>query len=97
MKASPIMIFEYAGMLGVPALLVLLAVFSIAGVAGTARTILLLVIAAGCLVYGAIAVREVFLHGPGPGGARHDVSRVGHVSGNGVGRGVASPSGREDA
>jgi hypothetical protein len=32
-------------------------------VGGTARTVLLLVIAAGCLVYGAIAVRDIYIHG----------------------------------
>ena len=62
MKASPIMIFEYVGMLGVPALLVVLAILALVGVEGTVRTVLLLVIAAGCLVYGAIAVREVYGH-----------------------------------
>ncbi len=62
MKASPIMVFEYAGMLGVPALMVLLAVFSLVGLAGAIRTVLLVLIAAGCLVYGAISVREIFGH-----------------------------------
>jgi zinc transporter ZupT len=65
-KASPIMAFEYAGMLGVPALLVVLAVFSLAGVTGALGKALLLVIAAGCVVYGAIAVREVYGHARRP-------------------------------
>jgi hypothetical protein len=63
MKASGIMIFEYMGMLGVPALLLALAVFALVPVGGIARTLLLLLICAGCLVYGAIAVREVYIHG----------------------------------
>jgi len=75
MKASPIMIFEYAGMLGVPALLVLLAILSLAGVGGTLRTVLLLLIAAGCLVYGAIAVREVYGHSRPSATARPSVGK----------------------
>ena len=63
MKASPIMALEYAGMLGVPVLLMALAVFALVPVAGTARTVLLLLIGAGCLVYGAVSVRTVYLHG----------------------------------
>ena len=65
MKASPIMFLEYLGMLGVPALLVVLAVFSLAGVTGVARTVLLLLTAADCLVYGAVSLRTVYLHGRG--------------------------------
>ena len=65
MKATPIMFLEYLGMLGVPALLVILAVFTLAGVSGIARTVLLLVTAADCLVYGAVSLRSVYLHGRG--------------------------------
>jgi hypothetical protein len=65
MKASPIMFFEYVGMLGVPVLLMALAVFALVPVTGTARTVLLLLIGAGCLVYGAVSVRTVYLHGRG--------------------------------
>jgi hypothetical protein len=65
MKASPIMFLEYLGMLGVPTLLVVLAVFVLAGVTGTARTVLLLLTAADCLVYGAVSMRSVFFHGRG--------------------------------
>ena len=65
MKASPIMFFEYVGMLGVPVLLMALAVFSLVPVTGAARTVLLLLIGAGCLVYGAVSVRTVYLHGHG--------------------------------
>ncbi len=65
MKATPIMFLEYLGMLGVPALLVLLVIFILAGVGGTARTVLLLVTAADCLVYGAVSLKSVYLHGRG--------------------------------
>jgi hypothetical protein len=63
MKASSIMIFEYMVMLGVPVLLLALALFALIPIGGTARTILLLLIGAGCLVYGAIAVRDIYIHG----------------------------------
>jgi hypothetical protein len=63
MKASPIMFFEYVGMLGVPVLLMVLALFALLPIPGTARTVVLLLIGAGCLVYGAVSVRTVYLHG----------------------------------
>jgi len=63
MKASSIMIFEYMGMLGVPVLLLALALSALVPVSGTVRTLLLLLISAGCLVYGAIAVRDIYVHG----------------------------------
>ena len=63
MKASSIMVFEYMGMLGVPVLLLALAVFALVPIVGVARTILLMLIGAGCLVYGAIAVRDIYIHG----------------------------------
>jgi hypothetical protein len=63
MKASPIMFFEYIGMLGVPVLLMALALLVLVPGTGTARTVLLLLIGAGCLVYGAVSVRTVYLHG----------------------------------
>jgi hypothetical protein len=63
MKASSIMIFEYMGMLGVPVLLLALALSALVPISGTVRTVLLLLIGAGCLVYGAIAVRDIYVHG----------------------------------
>lgn len=63
MKASPIMFFEYVGMLGVPVLLMVLALLALLPIPGTARTVVLLLIGAGCLVYGAVSVRTVYLHG----------------------------------
>ena len=70
MKATPIMFLEYLGMLGVPALLVLLVIFVLVGVGGVARTVLLLVTAADCLVYGAVSLRSTYLHGSGSTEAR---------------------------
>ncbi len=63
MKASPIMFFEYLGMLGVPVLLMLVALFALLSLNGLIETILLALIGAGSFVYGLIAVREVFIHG----------------------------------
>ena len=63
MKASFFMFFDYLTMMGVPALLVLLAVFALTGVRGAVQTVLLILIAAGAMVYGAIGIREVFVHG----------------------------------
>jgi hypothetical protein len=63
MKASPVMFFDYLGMIGVPVLLVALAVTSLIGLGRTVQLILLVPIAAGCLLYGAIGLREVFIHG----------------------------------
>jgi len=75
MKATPIMFLEYLGMLGVPALLVLLVIFVLAGVGGVARTVLLLVTAADCLVYGAVSLRSTYLHGRGSTEARGGTGR----------------------
>jgi hypothetical protein len=63
MKASPIMFFEYVGMFGVPVLLLAVAVFSLLSLGGTARMVLLLLVAAGCLVYGVLSYRGVYIHG----------------------------------
>jgi hypothetical protein len=63
MKASLIMFFEYVGMLGVPVLLMVLALLALLPISGTVRTVVLLLIGAGCLVYGAVSVRTVYLHG----------------------------------
>ncbi len=65
MKASFLMFFNYLTMMGVPVLLVLLAVCAIVGARGAILTILLILIAAGAVVYGAIGIREVFVHGGG--------------------------------
>jgi hypothetical protein len=69
MKASPIMFFEYLGMLGVPVLLVLLALSALFSIDGIVRAALLILIGAGSLVYGGIAVREVYIHGGNKGEA----------------------------
>ena len=63
MKASPFMFLNYLGMIGVPVLLVVLAVVSLFGGGGVLQTVLLALIAAGCLAYGVIGFREAFIHG----------------------------------
>jgi hypothetical protein len=63
MKASPIMFFEYLGMIGVPVLLLLLALAALLSAGTLVMEVLLALIAAGCVIYGAIGIREVFVHG----------------------------------
>ncbi len=63
MKASPIMFFEYIGMIGVPVLMILLAVAAFLSASVTVMIVLLTLIAVGCVVYGIIGIREVFVHG----------------------------------
>ena len=70
MKASPIMFFAYIAMIGVPVLLLVLAASALFGAPPVMFTILLALIAAGCVVYGAIGIREVFVHGHRSHGAQ---------------------------
>ncbi len=63
MKASFFMFFEYVAMMGVPVLLLLLALDAAVIHSGVLGTVLKVLIGAGCLVYGAIGIREVFIHG----------------------------------
>lgn len=76
------MFFDYVAMMGVPVLLVLLAVSSLifpggnarngagaSGPGGVIRTVLLILIAAGAIVYGAIGIREAYIHGSSHGGS----------------------------
>ncbi len=63
MKASFFMFFNYLTMVGVPVLLVLLALSALFFPAGGIQTVLLILIAAGAIVYGAIGFREAFIHG----------------------------------
>ena len=65
MKASYIMFFEYLGMIGVPVLLLLLALSALLFPGSMLQRILLVPIAAGSVVYGAIGIREVYFHGGG--------------------------------
>jgi hypothetical protein len=66
MRASFFMFFDYLMMIGGPVLLVLLALSSIlfpgAGSGTAIRTVILVLLAAGALAYGAIGIREVFAH-----------------------------------
>ncbi len=63
MKASFFMFFEYLAMMGVPVLLAVMALNALAIHSGTLEIVLRIVIGAGCLAYGAVGIREVFLHG----------------------------------
>jgi hypothetical protein len=63
MKASYIMFFEYLAMMGVPVLLMLLALSALLFPGGPAQKVLLVPIAAGSVIYGAIGIREAFAHG----------------------------------
>ncbi len=56
------MLFDYLTKMGVPVLLVLLALAALLGAGPGIRTVLLILIAAGTLVYGVIGIREVFVH-----------------------------------
>jgi hypothetical protein len=62
MKASFFMFFNYVAMMGVPVLLVLLALDAAVIHSGALEIILRILIGTGCLVYGAIGIREVFVH-----------------------------------
>jgi hypothetical protein len=63
MRASFFMFFDYLSMMGVPVLLVLLALNAVVIHSGVLGVLLRVLIGAGCLVYGAIGIREVFVHG----------------------------------
>jgi hypothetical protein len=63
MKASFFMFFDYVAMIGVPVLMVVLALNAAFVHDGTLQTVLLVLIGAGCIVYGAVGIREVFVHG----------------------------------
>jgi hypothetical protein len=63
MKASFIMFFSYLTMMGVPVLLVLLALSALFLPDRRIQTVLLILIGAGVVVYGAVGIREVFVHG----------------------------------
>jgi threonine/homoserine/homoserine lactone efflux protein len=63
MKASFFMFFGYLTMMGVPVLLALLALNAALLNSAAVRTMLLVLIGAGCIVYGAVGIREVFIHG----------------------------------
>jgi hypothetical protein len=63
MRASYIMFFEYLAMMGVPVLLMLLAISAVLFPGGIAQKVLLVPIAAGSVIYGVIGIREAFVHG----------------------------------
>jgi hypothetical protein len=63
MKASSVMFFGYLAMIGVPVLLMLLALSTLLFPDGAVQKILLVPIAAGSVIYGAIGIREAYAHG----------------------------------
>ena len=63
MRASHLMAFDYLTMMGVPVLLVLLVLNAALFHLDTLQTVLLVLIGAGCLVYGAIGIRVGFVRG----------------------------------
>lgn len=63
MKASYVMLFGYLGMIGVPVLFLVLALSALLFPGGILQKILLIPIAAGSVVYGAVGIREVYIHG----------------------------------
>ncbi len=65
MRASFLMFFEYLAMMGVPVLLLALMVLEAAHAGTPAGRILLLLIGVGAVIYGAVALREVYIHGGG--------------------------------
>jgi hypothetical protein len=62
-KASFFMFFNYLVTMGVPVLLLLLALDAMVIHSGILGTVLKILIGVGSLVYGAIGIREVFVHG----------------------------------
>jgi hypothetical protein len=75
MKASYLMFFEYLGMIGVPVLLLLLALSALLFPDALLQKVLLALIAAGSAAYGAVGFREVYFHG---GKKRETTLRQGH-------------------
>jgi len=75
MKASYVMFFEYLGMIGVPVLLLLLALSALLFPSIPVQKVLLALIAAGSAAYGAVGIREVYVHG---GKKRETTLRHGH-------------------
>jgi len=71
MKGSFFMFFNYLTMMGVPVLLVVLAACALLVPARGVQTILLVLIAAGAVVYGAIGIREAYVHRKG----KHESAR----------------------
>jgi hypothetical protein len=63
MKASYVMLFGYLGMIGVPVLFLVLALSALLFPGGILQKILLIPIATGSVVYGAVGIREVYIHG----------------------------------
>ncbi|MDG6934064.1 MAG: hypothetical protein JRN68_05150 [Nitrososphaerota archaeon] len=65
MKGSTLMFFQYLGMIGVPVLIIILAILSpLSGSAfGVVRDVVEILIGAGSIIYGAVSVRTIYIHG----------------------------------
>ena len=63
MKASHVMFFNYIAMIGVPVLMGALSATVLFGAGRTVQVVLLALIAAGCLIYGGVGIREAYIHG----------------------------------
>ncbi len=63
MKPWFFLLIDYVVIVGVPVLLVLLALSALVFPRGVVQTVLLILIAAGSVVFGAIGIRQAFVHG----------------------------------
>ncbi len=62
-KGTYIMAASYAGMLGVPLLLWILSIISPFHPPASARDVLLFLIAIGSIAFGAVGLRDAYIHG----------------------------------
>ncbi|MEM0118292.1 MAG: hypothetical protein QXV32_07575 [Conexivisphaerales archaeon] len=62
MKAAYIMLFGYITMIGLPVLLIISSVLAPFSAAQTVRYIINFLIALGSIIYGAVAIRAIYLH-----------------------------------
>jgi hypothetical protein len=63
MKGSQLMLFSYLTMIGVPILLWIISVTSPVPQTASLREALAVLVGIGSIVFGAVGMREVFLHG----------------------------------
>jgi len=65
MRGSTLMFFEYLGMIGIPVLIVLLALTSPLNhaVFGVLRDVLYVLLGLGSIMYGIVSIRTTFFHG----------------------------------
>ncbi len=63
MRASRVMFLSYLGMVGVPILLWLIAIMSPLNHTATAREVLGVLAALGAIAFGAVGIRDAYVHG----------------------------------